>query len=179
MTSTSTPNNEPEDKSSPKSHSESNPEIYDVFRKSWQAATPEEKIRQQLLSRMVDQLGYPPNLLVIEKALHQLPHLALRKDIPLRRADIICFAKGIHPSFDLYPLLMIECKAATLTTAVIRQVVGYNYYVQALFVAVANETEERTGWYNTKADEYTFVPHLPSFNALMATVGNDSRLNLK
>lgn len=141
--------------------------IYCPVRKSWVAALPEEIVRQQLVANMV-QLGYPLANLVIEKGLRQMPHLQLKGvKIPTRRADIICFAKGIHPHYDLFPLLLVECKAVKIDAKVINQVVGYNHFLQARFIAVANQTEQRTGWYDVSTKGYTFIDWLPSYDELM------------
>lgn len=117
---------------------------------------------------MVNQLGYPLGLITVEKELRQIPHLTLSpQKIPNRRADIICFANGIHTAHSLYPLLMIECKATPLTKKVINQVMGYNYVVQSPFITIANENEVQTGWYDYSTGEYTFISYLPSYNDLI------------
>lgn len=131
------------------------------------AATPEEKVRQAVLQELVQNLGFPFEAIAVEKGLKQMPHVALMKGkIPLRRADIVVFAKGIHPAFSLYPLLLIECKAVRLTSAVIRQVVGYNHYLQARFVAVVNAEERKTGWYDAQKREYVFTDRFLDYQEL-------------
>ncbi len=141
-------------------------------RKSWAKALPEEVVRHRLLHFMIDKLHFPLSSLVVEKALNQMPHLALkpRQELPDRRADIVCYAKGIHPGYDLYPLLLIECKAVALTQSVIQQVLGYNQHVEALFVAVANEKEMRTGWFDREKRKYQFIPYIPSYDQLIRSL---------
>lgn len=136
-----------------------------LIRKEQVAATPEEAVRQQLLHTMVQRLEYPESSIAVEKSLHQLPHVKYDK-APLRRLDLLCFAKGIHPDFSLYPLLLVECKAVKLTPKVLAQVCGYNFYVKAYFVAVANQHEVRFGWMDKGSKEYRFAPGLPSFPVL-------------
>jgi hypothetical protein len=71
-------------------------EVYCQIRKEWVAAQPEELVRQALVRRMVDELGYPSSLITVEKSLQQLPHIEQSGlKLPLRRADILVFAKGI------------------------------------------------------------------------------------
>ena len=54
----------------------------------------EEQIRQELLKKMVEELGYPPSLLVIEKELKDLPHLQGSSfPFPKRRLDILVYTK--------------------------------------------------------------------------------------
>jgi len=145
--------------------------IYCQTRKEWVKATPEEKIRQELLQRLI-LLGYPSSHFAVEKGLHQMPHLALKNNrLPLRRADIVCFGKGIHPQENLYPLLLIECKAVKITQKMISQAVGYNHYLKALFIAIANNHEIKTGWWNSSQKEYQFIPFLPSYSDLLQMIG--------
>lgn len=138
--------------------------IYCPIRESWVSDLPEERVRQRLLSLMMQELGYPKALIAVEKSLAQLPHLRSKPGpFPDRRADILCFAKGKE---GLVPALLIECKAIPLTDKVINQVLGYNLHVLARYVAVANEAEVRTGWYDPAAKGYHFVPRLPSYQEL-------------
>lgn len=130
-------------------------------------ALPEEKVRQALLKRMVDSLGYPPSLLVVEQEISQFPHLSQKKELPQRRIDIACYAKGIHPQHALYPLLIIECKAVKLTSQTMRQVIGYNHYIEAPFIVVANEKEISTGYRNPIGGDYRFFPTLPFYSQLL------------
>jgi len=138
------------------------------IRQEWVAAHPEEKVRQKLIDFMVHHRGFPAGLIAVEKALQQMPHLSTSTmDIPQRRADVLCFGKGIHRDYDLYPLLLVECKAVSITPKVINQVVGYNRTLQAFFVAVANQEQVMTGWFDHNTKEYTFIPKLPSYEELL------------
>lgn len=132
-------------------------------------ATPEEKVRQNLLRLMIEQLGYSPNLIILEKKLSQLPHLrsALPTEIPDRRLDLLVMAKGIHPHESLYPLLLVECKAEKITDQALRQVIGYNHFLQAYYFALACSDEIRTGWYDRSLGDYRIVRGLPPFQALV------------
>ena len=143
--------------------------LFCPLRKEAVAALPEEKVRQRLLTHMMTDLGFPPTLIVVEKSLRQLPHLTAqeRLHIPDRRADVICFAKGIHPSYDLYPLLTVECKAVPLTPRVISQVVGYNHFVKACFIAMVNQDQLKMGWFDPVQQQYVFLDYLPTYQALL------------
>jgi hypothetical protein len=139
--------------------------LFDPIRNCYIDAYPEEKVRQNLIKKMLA-LGYKKNLIAVEKELSSLPHL---KNLPLpgkRRADILYFAKGIHESYDLYPLLMIECKAIPLKDSALAQVIGYNQYVQACFVSVANLEEIYTLWYDPKKKVYEQIDFLPTYDQL-------------
>ena len=49
--------------------------LFCPLRKIWVAALPEEKIRQALIQKMTQHLGYPLGNIALEKSLDQLPHL--------------------------------------------------------------------------------------------------------
>ena len=143
--------------------------LYDSIRKKYVISYPEEVVRQKLILRMVNNLNYPKSLVTIEKDLCLLPHL---QDVDIknlkRRADIIVFAKNIHPTYLLYPLIMIECKAIKLNKSAIDQVIGYNYHVKAHFVAIANEDNIITLY--KKNDSYKEINFLPNYNDLLKSI---------
>jgi len=114
---------------------------------------------------MVESLGYPREMLCVEKQLSSIPHL-LKKNTPNRRFDIICFAKGIHEEHEIYPLLMIECKAHLITKKAIEQVIGYNDYVSAFFIAIANQERVIIGWKGKDNKGYQFSEGLPCYDEI-------------
>lgn len=135
-----------------------------IIRKILVPNTPEEAVRQKVLHFMTASLGYPESGFVIEQSLHTMPHLqSLPKNrFPKRRADILFFARDIHPVHSLYPLILIECKAVKLTPTTLNQVLSYNYYLQSFIVAVVNATEAKSG-IRGKGGEYRFHEGLPSY----------------
>ena len=150
--------------------------LFDPVRKTNVLPLPEEIVRQKLINKMINQLGFPISLLAVEKDLCSLPHLA-NKEFPSqrRRADIVCFAKDINPDFSVYPLLMIECKACSLSKKTIDQVLGYNHFVKAYFVSIANEKEIITFWYSLQENKYSSINFLPSHSQLLQAVKNNAR----
>jgi hypothetical protein len=143
--------------------------VFDEIRQTWVKATPEELVRQRWLKMMVHQLQYPKELLVIEKEIKDLPHLT-HQDVPDRRIDILCYAKGSQPHFSIFPLLLVECKDEHLTEGAVDQVIGYNHHIKACFVAVVNLEEVRLGYFNRMKKEYVFCSALPPFKELMQWV---------
>jgi hypothetical protein len=154
-----------------RTRSEKSQEVFDSVRGEWVAATPEEIVRQKLIHFMIEELGYPKHFLSVEKTLKEVPHLQLYgPKIPDRRADIICFAKEIHPQHALYPLLVVECTSVKITEKVLNQVEGYNHYLKSCFVAVANEEELRTGWFDPSLGKYQYVDFFPKYSELKLSV---------
>lgn len=146
--------------------------LFCPVRGEWVEPLPEERVRQGLIRLMTEQLGYPLSLLVVEKALHQFPHLSHtdKKILPKRRADLVCYAAGIHQKNSLHPLLLVECKAIPLRQSAIQQLTGYNHYLQADFVALCNQTEIRTGYFDAEQGGYVFAPTLPRYTELLTVL---------
>lgn len=150
-----------------------NDSLFCPLRKTWVAALPEEKVRQAVIQEMIHHLGYPPHLLIAEKSLDQLPHLQALPSLPKRRADLLVFAKNLHPQYPFYPLLLIECKAIALTDKVLRQLIGYNQFVKAYFIAVTNYTKTFLGTYHPDCQDFLFQEGLLPYPVLLE---NASRL---
>lgn len=116
------------------------------------ALFPEERVRQALITMMIEQLGYPPELLVIEKELSQLPHLTFCEGVPQRRVDLLAYHKVEN---NLEPLLLVECKAIKADRKALEQVMGYNHFVGAPFVAVVSRETRLTGWQGATGLEFS------------------------
>ena len=138
-------------------------QVYDSIRRQWVAATPEEIVRQRWIQKMVQELGFPKELLVIEKELKMLPHLQQYRDpLPTRRVDLLSFGKR---DVDLFPLLLIECKDEALSQQALDQAVAYNTFVQAYYVAIVNQDQIRLRYH--LAYSKCEIETLPSFKELM------------
>ena len=145
--------------------------LFDPIRKIFVPALPEEIIRQKLLHKMITRLGFLSSLIAVEKDLKQLPHITNKEFCAnKRRIDILCFGKNIHAKFTFYPLLMIECKAHKINDNVLEQVIGYNHFVQSYFLAVANEEEIFTLWFDKEKNVYNSLSYLPTYPELLQAV---------
>lgn len=135
-----------------------NKKVYDSVRKKWLIATPEELVRQKILLYLIEELGYPAHAIAIEKKLSELPHLQDQK-VPDRRLDILCYESGSYR-----PLLLIECKGVSLQEKMLSQVMGYNAFIGAPLICLANEGEFLLGW----VDETRPLPfeRLPTYQTL-------------
>lgn len=145
------------------------PKIYCPIRKTWVTQTPEEGVRQRLIAHLTSQLQFPLSTLAVEKGLVNMPHITLqKKHLPDRRADLVSFAKGIHPDHSLYPLLLVECKAVAFTPLMLHQLTGYNLYMKAPFIALVNQEEIR--FYAQGKDGYEPLPSLLSYYQLVDVI---------
>ena len=110
----------------------------------------------------MEDLGYPKSLVGVEKSLKELMSEA-PEALPDRRVDIVCFSAG-----HFKPLLIVECKAQpTFLREALQQVMGYNHFLQAAFVAVATPGEIVMGWYDSLEKGYRFIEGLLPYKELM------------
>ena len=107
-----------------------NDTIFCASRKEYVQHTPEESVRQGTLSSLFS-LGYPHSLIVVEKKLSEL--VAQKQKVPNRRVDILCYRATEGA---LEPLLLVECKANTFNDKELRQLLGYNFYLGAPYIAL-------------------------------------------
>lgn len=147
-------------------------QLYCPLRKTYVIDLPEERVRVELIGRLSQELGYPLEMMAVEKELSQMPHLAkgLVGMLPQRRADLVCFVGNLSAELPLYPLLLVECKAVKLTPKMFQQLIGYNHYLRACFICLANADEIHTGSVDSATGQYRFIRRLPSRNELLAAV---------
>ncbi len=117
-----------------------------ILRNRWVVSTPEEKVRQELLRKMISGLGFPKGLISIEKGIGR------------RRTDLVCYTREMNP------LLLVECKAGELSSMAMRQALGYNAALKAPFISLANSEEIKTFW--QEKGKISSVPFLPMFQEL-------------
>ena len=138
-------------------------QVFDEIRQQWVAATPEEMVRQSWIQRMAKELGFPKELLVVERELKALPHLERHpQPLPTRRIDLLSFAYSDERIF--FPLLLVECKVERLSQNVLEQALAYNSFVQARYVAVVNQSHIRLQYQGVEMNR------LPSFSELIKVV---------
>lgn len=109
-------------RSGPKGH----PEIFDGIRRAWVRLSPEEWVRQNVISWMLITLRYPKGMIAVEK---EIALGALKK-----KFDIMVFDRSHKP------WMTIECKAmeVELTEDTLMQVIRYNLAVPARFLVITN-----------------------------------------
>lgn len=134
--------------------------LFCPLRRRWVKPTPEEQIRQKLVAAMIEKGGYPLSLLAAELPLAQLSE----GKVPRRRLDLVCFVQAKEGGVE--PFLLIECKAVALGERALRQLLGYNYFLKAPYVALANGEELLFGEWKEEKLSYSRRAELPSFEAL-------------
>lgn len=107
---------------------------------------------------MIEELQFPKELLAVEKELKTLPHLERERFLPSRRIDLLCFRKD-QETFK--PLLLMEFKESLLTHDAFDQMMAYNHYVAAPYVALVNGEEIRFRYHGGQ------LGSLPTFTQLI------------
>ena len=126
------------------------------------ADSPEERVRQALISHMIGPAGFPSSLLAVEVPLKILVGPSDRPT-PRRRIDIVCY----YPiQGGLRPLLLVECKAAKPSAAALRQVNGYNHFLHAPAIALA-WPGNIVIWCKGKTVYQGSVDQMPSYKELL------------
>ncbi len=105
-------------------------EVFDIIRKKWVLLTEEEKVRQWLIHRLVEEKKIPESHISVERKI-TVGNMTKRYDL------VIYNNVGTIE-------MVIECKAPTisLTQEVISQVGNYNKTLQAPIIGVCNGKEQ-------------------------------------
>lgn len=131
--------------------------IFDSLRNRFVKRTPEEEVRQFLLHQMIHEFGYPKGQIAIERELSAFCDAKIK-----RRFDIVCFSPK-----DFRPLLLIECKAESVTEEAKAQLMGYNAYIKAPYLCIAAKKKIVTGFYNCQRGEYEFLEGFLRYDTLL------------
>ncbi|BAE81626.1 conserved hypothetical protein [Chlamydia felis Fe/C-56] len=152
--------------------------VFDPIRDKILASTPEEKVRQELITFLIEELLYPPSLIIVEKGLKTLFPLLTRKNIrpPRRRTDLLVITPTTYTNLEgkTYnlgnpkPLLLIECKARVINQQTFNQLLSYNYIIGAPCLSVVCYQKQQTGFLNPKTQTLDFYPGLPSYSQLLS-----------
>ena len=127
-------------------------QIFCEWRHRWVRLTPEEWVRQQLLHRLVEQLGYPAALIAVEAP--------IKVGEMQKRCDAIVYNNVMQP------LMLIECKAETvsLTQKTLDQAATYNRKLQVPYLILHNGPQTIIAYVNDKS--ISFVQSIPPYNQL-------------
>lgn len=127
--------------------------VFDQIRRAYVRFTPEEWVRQYMISLLSnEEYNYPISLMRIEKELRTAPR------IKKSRADIVAFNNKNEP------VLLVECKAPTvkLNGETFYQLARYNRSLQASFLLVTNGLGFFC-WEKSASGEYMSIDCIPKF----------------
>ncbi len=120
-----------------------------AWRRKYVRLTPEEMVRQTTLQMLVDEYGYPQNLIAVE--------------VPIEVAGVQKRCDAIVYSRKMQPLMLIEFKAPTvhLTQEVFDQAAVYNRTIQVPLLMLCNGRESILARILEK--QYQFLPAIPNY----------------
>lgn len=132
-------------------NAEGQEELFDIVRRKFVAATPEEKVRQAYICFLHQHLHIPLINIVVEKA------IVYNK--MLKRFDIMVYKQGVCK-------IIVECKAefVSLSKQTFFQAAMYNSQLQAEYIVLFNGREERV--FKKIDEKYQVCESLPLFSNL-------------
>jgi len=128
-------------------------QIFDRIRKKYVALTPEEWVRQHVVEFLIREKACPSGLLGVEVS---LPYWGMRQ-----RADIVVFNKQAKP------LLIVECKAATvkLTNKTFEQIARYTIGQDIDYLIVTNGLKHYC--LQKQNGKYEFLDEIPNYDSML------------
>ena len=128
--------------------------IFDVIRRKYVALTPEEWVRQHFVHYLMEQLGYPQELLAneVEVSLNGMS----------RRCDTVLYNR------DLEARMIVEYKAPSIpiTQNVFNQIMRYNMVLHVDYLVVSNGIYHYCCKMDYSTNSYTFLTEIPKYEAL-------------
>ena len=114
--------------------------IYAPLKDQWFVVKPEEEVRQRYICRLVDSYGYDLKQMEQEKKVNNT-----RRGTGSARADIVIWRTKEDRLEKKYPIVVVECKAETVTIREEDYYQGYNYasIAHAKFFVTTNIKETR------------------------------------
>ncbi len=123
--------------------------VFDPVRKQDFLLTPEENVRQHLLSYLIRYKSYSKGLISVEKEI-KINNLS-------RRPDIVVYNKDAKPWF------VIECKRPEekITPKVVEQIAQYNSLLKSEYLCVTNGLEHFIFRLNYETKSYVSLTEFP------------------
>jgi hypothetical protein len=132
-------------------NSENKLAIFDGVRKKFVILTPEEWVRQHVVSFLLNDRMYPKSYLNVEKLL-KINGLNKRYDVVVYKPDGSVF-------------LLVECKAPTVpvTQITFDQIARYNMAAKAQYMMVTNGINHYFCSMDYEQEKYVFLKELPQY----------------
>lgn len=124
-----------------------------AWRRRYVRLTPEELVRQTTLQLLVNEFGYPHNLIAVE--------------VPIEVAGVQKRCDAIVYNRQMQPLMLIEFKAPSvhLTQEVFDQAAIYNRKLQVPLLMLCNGRESIVA--RVLQTQYQFLEQIPAYNTLI------------
>ena len=128
--------------------------IFDVIRRKYVALTPEEWVRQHFVHYLIEQLGYPQELLANE--------VEVTLNGTSKRCDTVLYDR------ELKARMIVEYKAADIpiTQKIFNQIMRYNMVLRVDYLVVSNGISHYCCKMDYTNNNYEFLSVIPNYNAL-------------
>lgn len=128
--------------------------IFDPIRQKFLVQNDEEVVRQLILRFLETDLGWPKELLAVEKM--------LVVNERRKRFDILCYGRGGEP------ILLVECKAPKIeiSFATFEQISSYNITLKVPYLLVTNGISTYCCKIDHESETFEFLTQVPSFAKL-------------
>lgn len=129
--------------------------VWDTLRRKNLVCTPEEWVRQHVISYLILQKNYPNGLIASE---HPIEVNNLK-----RRCDIVIFNRNQHP------VLMVECKAPEikLSENTFHQIAQYNFKMNVKYLVMTNGIQTITCYVDHENNRLQYLEEIPSFSEIL------------
>ncbi len=129
-------------------------QIFDPIRKKYVERTPEEEVRQGVISSLLGAMEVPATHIAVEQG--------FKFNGLQYRADIVVYRK------DLTPALLVECKAPSvkLTDSVIDQVVRYNMVLDVDYIMITNGRKTCLARLDHSTGSFEFLTSIPKYSEI-------------
>ena len=131
-------------------------QIFDPIRKKYVERTPEEEVRQGVISSLLGAMEVPATHIAVEQG--------FKFNGLQYRADIVVYRK------DLTPALLVERKAPSvkLTDSVIDQVVRYNMILGVDYIMITNGRKTCLARLDHSTGSFEFLTSIPKYSEIAA-----------
>ena len=131
-------------------------QIFDPIRKKYVERTPEEEVRQGVISSLMEVMEVPSTHIAVEQG--------FKFNGLQYRADVIVYRK------DLSPAMLVECKAPSvkLSDSVIDQVVRYNMVLGVAYIMITNGNKTFICKLDGDSGRYEFLSAIPKYSEITA-----------
>ncbi|MDA3781129.1 MAG: type I restriction enzyme HsdR N-terminal domain-containing protein [Bacteroidales bacterium] len=128
--------------------------IFDNVRKKFVVLTPEEWVRQNFISYLVEHKNFPASLIGVE--------YEFKLNNTSKRSDIVSFGKIGEP------LLIVECKASVvkITQKVFDQIARYNIKLQVNYLIVTNGLSHYCCRFDKEKQSFVFLNDIPEYSQI-------------
>ncbi len=133
----------------------------DPIRKKLIYITPEETVRQKIISSLINELNVPEEMIVVEQ---HLSHYGINSQ---KRADIVI--EKVNEDNMLCPIAVIECKAPEvyLDDKARNQMIEYCDLLGADYAMMTNGNDELCYKYSYEKSEYFSLTALPKYEDML------------